>query len=137
MVHLGFWLIWLLAGFLGANAWLGTACPPGGCSFLLVLLQLPELVLPMFVWLIVGAAISGAIATRKAKRSDEPSPVGKPAVQSTAHSPVVLPSASDDDLMKAMNITFDGKQYQFNGYRYDKLSDAVSYAKQVAGRGNA
>jgi hypothetical protein len=35
-------------------------------------------------------------------------------------------------LMSRHGITFDGKQYHFNNYRYDKLSDAVSYAVDVA-----
>jgi hypothetical protein len=31
-------------------------------------------------------------------------------------------------LMDEYSITFDGKQYQFKEYKYDKLSDAVNYA---------
>lgn len=136
MIQLGFWILWLLVGYAGASAWLGAACPPGACNFLLVLLQLPQLVLPMFVWLFVGIGISVAIAKRKGHGDPEPTPLTQPSTDA-AEPPVVQAPASNGDPMKELGITFDGKQYQFNGYRYDRLSDAVSYARIVASRGNA
>jgi curved DNA-binding protein CbpA len=39
---------------------------------------------------------------------------------------------TDEALMSKYGITFDGKQYQYNNYRYDKLSDAINYAIEVA-----
>jgi len=32
--------------------------------------------------------------------------------------------------MERYSISFDGEKYQFQEYRYDKLSDAISYAKK-------
>lgn len=32
--------------------------------------------------------------------------------------------------MRRYGISFDGEKYQFSGYRYDKLADAVNYARQ-------
>lgn len=31
--------------------------------------------------------------------------------------------------MEEFNITFDGERYAYGEYKYDKLSDAISYAK--------
>jgi len=33
-------------------------------------------------------------------------------------------------LMEQFGITFDGEKYHFREYRYDKLEDAVSYARR-------
>jgi curved DNA-binding protein CbpA len=43
-----------------------------------------------------------------------------------------MSSAPESDLvlMNRYGITYDGGQYQYNNYRYDKLSDAVNYAIQ-------
>lgn len=42
------------------------------------------------------------------------------------------PSTPSDDAtaMASYGITFDGEKYQFEDFRYDKLSDAISYAKR-------
>ena len=43
-------------------------------------------------------------------------------------------NASDSDLMEKYGISFQNGVYNFGGYRYEKLSDAVNYAKrQVSG----
>ncbi len=34
--------------------------------------------------------------------------------------------------MALHGITFDGEKYQFRDFRYDKLSDAISFAKRQA-----
>jgi curved DNA-binding protein CbpA len=47
---------------------------------------------------------------RKAKQASEPGP-------------------SDHELMQAYGIYYDGEKYQYRQYRYDKLDDAVSYAR--------
>lgn len=39
------------------------------------------------------------------------------------------PSNSDSELMAEFGISFDGERYHFQSYRYDKLSDAVNYAR--------
>jgi len=36
---------------------------------------------------------------------------------------------SDGELMATYGISFDGKQYGYAGYRYDRLADAVNYAR--------
>ena len=39
------------------------------------------------------------------------------------------PLFSDAELMDKFGITFDGERYQYGEYRYDKLADALNYAK--------
>lgn len=41
-----------------------------------------------------------------------------------------VPSATDQALMKANGIAFDGRRYKFQEYRYDRLADAVNYSLQ-------
>jgi hypothetical protein len=37
-------------------------------------------------------------------------------------------------LMSAFAIHYDGRHYRYNGYRYDRLADAVSYAELMQSR---
>jgi hypothetical protein len=37
---------------------------------------------------------------------------------------------SDEELMKKYNITFSSEKYHYETYNYDKLQDAVNYAKK-------
>jgi hypothetical protein len=37
-------------------------------------------------------------------------------------------------LMSAFSIDYDGRHYRYNGYRYDRLADAVAYAKLMQSR---
>lgn len=39
------------------------------------------------------------------------------------------PPPSDSQQMEEHGITFDGARYAYGEYKYDRLSDAVSYAK--------
>ena len=39
-----------------------------------------------------------------------------------------VPSAADREQMTLHGISFDGWRYRYRDYRYDRLSDAVSYA---------
>lgn len=46
---------------------------------------------------------------------------------------VTIPHESAPSSTKQMeeyNITFDGERYAYGEYKYEKLSDAISYAKQ-------
>lgn len=43
---------------------------------------------------------------------------------------VIEPVKNDEMTMEMYGIKFDGKQYIFQEYGYDKLSDAVAYAKK-------
>ncbi len=40
----------------------------------------------------------------------------------------------DAAAMERYSIRFDGEKYHFEGFRYDKLRDAISYAKRQAAR---
>ncbi|HET8747572.1 MAG TPA: hypothetical protein VFM98_18380 [Ramlibacter sp.] len=46
--------------------------------------------------------------------------------------PFVPPSATDQVLMASLGVRFDGRQFRFGGFRYDRLPDAVNYARQAA-----
>lgn len=39
------------------------------------------------------------------------------------------PTDAEQALMATMAVTFDGKYYVYEGYRYDRCLDAISYAK--------
>jgi hypothetical protein len=45
----------------------------------------------------------------------------------TSKSPI-----DDAAAMTLYGITFDGERYRFQDFRYDKLSDAIDYAKRQA-----
>lgn len=124
MKHVFFWIVWVLVGYAGANTWLAATCPPAACSMMLVALQLPQLIVPFIVWLLGGIAVSVFMASRSAL------PPTQQAVESTPQptNPEAAP-ASLDDLGKQYGISFDGEKYQYGEYRYDKLVDAVNYAK--------
>ena len=47
-------------------------------------------------------------------------------------SPFVPPSATEQALMASLRIQFDGRQFRFGGFCYDRLPDAVNYARRVA-----
>lgn len=44
------------------------------------------------------------------------------------------PQPSDAEQMKNYGITLDGKLYAYDGYRYERLGDAISYAKTQTNR---
>jgi hypothetical protein len=43
------------------------------------------------------------------------------------------PTTAEQMLMASLGIQFDGYAYSFAGYRYDRLADAVKYARQAQG----
>lgn len=47
-------------------------------------------------------------------------------------SPFVPPSATEQALMASLGIQFDGRQFRFGGFCYDRLPDAVNYARRLA-----
>lgn len=68
----------------------------------------------------------------------EPAPTGS---SSTASVITALPSGETDSLtaeqcqiMEKFNITFDGEKFHFREYCYEKLSDAVNYARLQASK---
>ncbi|MEI7443586.1 MAG: hypothetical protein WCK28_01750 [Burkholderiales bacterium] len=40
-------------------------------------------------------------------------------------------------MLRDLRIGFDGRQYRFGGYRYDRSEDAVAYARLLASRPRA
>ena len=52
-----------------------------------------------------------------------------------ALAPYVAPP-NDEPLMNEFGVTFDGERYRYESYRYDKLADAITYAKLQAARRN-
>lgn len=45
--------------------------------------------------------------------------------------PFAAPTDADRALMASLGIQFDGRAFRFAGYRYDRLADAVSYARRA------
>jgi hypothetical protein len=43
------------------------------------------------------------------------------------------PTGAEQALMASLGIQFDGQAYSFAGYRYDRLADAVKFARQAQG----
>ena len=57
-----------------------------------------------------------------------------PSSQTAVPSPLEeKPPASEAEMMKAYGITFDGEKYSFGEFKYDKLSDALNYARRTRG----
>src|SRR5581483_756272 len=60
--------------------------------------------------------------------------------EGSSHSHSSYPSVAEsslgsDQLMAEHSITYNGRQYLYGPYRYDRLSDAVNYARLQALRG--
>ena len=47
--------------------------------------------------------------------------------------PFVAPTDAERALMGPLGIQFDGRAFCFAGYRYDRLADAVKYARRANG----
>ena len=73
-------------------------------------------------------AVSYAFLTRARPGPREP---GGPHPQSAA---VAAPSDADRALMASLAIEFDAGAYRFGNYRYDRLADAVNYARSAGKR---
>jgi hypothetical protein len=46
--------------------------------------------------------------------------------------PCPAPTEAERALMAPLGIQFDGRAFRFAGYRYDRLADAVSYARRAS-----
>lgn len=44
------------------------------------------------------------------------------------------PTAEEQEQMASLGIAFDGKHYLYDGYRYERCSDAINYARLKATR---
>jgi len=43
-----------------------------------------------------------------------------------------MPTEDEQRQMDGLGVSFDGRQYHYQGYRYDRLSDALAYARRHA-----
>ena len=63
------------------------------------------------------------------------SPQADAPVRSACDKGVESPGESDRQLMHSLHISFRAGVYEFEGYHYDHLVDAVNYARLLARRG--
>lgn len=133
MAQLAFWAIWLLVGYVGAGAWLAAACPPAACSGILVGLQLPGLVLGFVGWLAIGIMVSVYLA-RDASPAQGPDP-GTQAPAAGSLEPAEDETLDEEQLMRKYGIRREGERFAFGDYRYDRLRDALAYARLQKKRG--
>jgi hypothetical protein len=59
------------------------------------------------------------------------------ATETRAHEQVAAPTGSERAVMSSLGIEFDGRAFRMAGYRYQRLADAVNYARrggEAAGR---
>lgn len=47
------------------------------------------------------------------------------------HKAFAAPTDTERALMASLGIQFDGRTFRFAGYRYDRLADAVNYARRA------
>ena len=45
--------------------------------------------------------------------------------------PPTAPALDDSTLANEYGVAFNGQQYEYGGYRYDRLADAIAYAKTL------
>jgi hypothetical protein len=89
--------------------------------------QLLELIMPFMVWGAIGVAVSTGIKLMRARRSP---PVAKEVRASPSPRPeAVATPMSAEESMHELGITFDGRLYELGEYRYEKLADAIAYAR--------
>jgi hypothetical protein len=62
-----------------------------------------------------------------------PIPIPNDSTQSAARDPDAA-AADECQLMAELSIIRDGRQYLYDGYCYDRLSDALAYAQLVRGQ---
>jgi hypothetical protein len=47
------------------------------------------------------------------------------------HKAFAAPTDNERAVMASLGIQFDGRNFRFAGYRYDRLADAVNYARRA------
>jgi hypothetical protein len=62
-----------------------------------------------------------------------PTPIPNDSTQGAARDPDAA-AADECQLMAELSIIRDGRQYLYDGYCYDRLSDALAYAQRVRGQ---
>jgi hypothetical protein len=75
----------------------------------------------------LGDALAHARQTRSGPDEDDGSGLS---LQRPAFVP---PTDAEQMLMASLGIQFDGRAFRFAGYRYDRLADAVLYARLAVG----
>lgn len=83
--------------------------------------------LGLFLAGIIFHAVGEAIETFRAKVAPITSPMASEIAVEKSGS-----VEGDTETMERYGITFDGEKYAFAQYRYDRLADAVAYAKRSA-----
>ena len=126
-MHIVFWIGWIAFGCAAWSAWLQRACPHAGCSFILVAPKMLELIVPFMVWGVLGVVVSIGINVMRGRRRSPAA--GKVQARPSQRPDVAEAPVSTEALMRELGITFDGSLYGFREYRYEKLADAIAYAK--------
>ncbi|WP_151638879.1 hypothetical protein [Noviherbaspirillum aerium] len=57
---------------------------------------------------------------------------GAPDDEASAWTPPMMPSESEQRQMDQLQVRFDGRHYHYQSYRYDRLADALDYARRHA-----
>lgn len=57
-------------------------------------------------------------------------PLGMPGEELPVWTPPVMPTGDEQQQMDRLEITFDGRHYHYQNYRYDRLADAIDYARR-------
>jgi hypothetical protein len=77
--------------------------------------------------------LGDALAHERQTRSGPDEGVGVDSAPSRQRPAIVPPTDAEQMLMASLGIQFDGRTFRFAGYRYDRLADAVLYARQADG----
>ena len=86
-----------------------------------------ELIVPFMVWGVLGVVVSIGINVMRGRRRSPAA--GKVQARPSQRPDVAEAPVSTEALMRELGITFDGSLYGFREYRYEKLADAIAYAK--------
>ena len=126
----GFVQVFTLLGYLGAAVFAAAGLMSGqaGAMFIAIAIGIIAALLVRMgkeVSLMLADIADTTIAS-SARSVAASTPVA--ATAPVATTPVT--PTSDDDAMAEYGITFDGEKYQYQSYRYDKLSDEIAYAKR-------
>lgn len=117
----------VMLAFVGVYALLqGAGGIVGGASFLIAGLLLALVVKAAVEMSLMLADIADCTVASLAPASQQ----AVPHQPSTTTLPPAADNRSEAELMAEHGIALEGGQYVFQGYRYDRLADAIAYAKR-------